>query len=123
MEMAAVFLQHGMHEECFSFAGMAVEAMLRAFYININGQLVHIQPSTEILIKTAKSYGELDLDTELFLHSILELASHYDSFIISPPNEECVRNLLLRINKILYHLSVKIIDDASSTYYRVLLEF
>ncbi|WP_425415819.1 HEPN domain-containing protein [Paenibacillus tianmuensis] len=120
MEMAVAFLHHGMYEECFSFVGMAVEAMLRAFYIEINGQLVHAQPSYEILIKTLRSYGEVDLDTELFLYSILELASHYNSFITSPPTEECVRKLLLRIDKILHYLSVKIGDDPKWSYHRIL---
>lgn len=105
MEMAVLFLHHGMYEECFSFVGLAVEAMLRAFYIKINGQLVHAQPSYEILIKTLRSCGEVDLDTELFLIAVLFLSRNYDSLIFNPPIEEHIRKILIKTDRILHHLS------------------
>ncbi|MBU7315300.1 hypothetical protein [Paenibacillus oleatilyticus] len=121
MEMAVLFLHHGMHEECFSFAGMAVEAMLRAFYIKINGQLVHAQPSYEILIKTLRSCGEVDLDTELFLIAVLFLSRNYDSLILNPPIEEHIRKILIKTDRILHHLSTKVVEDAGALYRYVLV--
>ncbi len=121
MEMAVLFLHHRMHEECFSFIGMAVEAMLRAFYIKINGQLVHAQPSYEILIQTLRSYGEVELDTELFLIGVLFLSRNYDSLISDPPTAEHIRKIIIKTDRILHHLSTKVVDGAESLYRYVLV--
>ncbi|PUA41047.1 hypothetical protein C8Z91_01265 [Paenibacillus elgii] len=79
MEMALVFLNDGMNEEGLSFAVMAVEDMLRAFYIKFNGSLLYTQASYENLIMNVRLYGKMDLDTELFLYDLLLFASNYDS--------------------------------------------
>ncbi|MFC6457968.1 hypothetical protein [Paenibacillus vulneris] len=120
ISQAFIFLDHDMHKECVTLAGMSVKATLKALYIKVNGNPLPFQHSYEYIIRNLQSCGELDLNAELFLNNLLLFAAHDDSLISNPPAEEHVRKLLVKTERMLQHLSAKVVDGDESSYQCVL---
>ncbi|MBE1446135.1 HEPN domain-containing protein [Paenibacillus sp. OAS669] len=119
ISQAFIFLDHDMHKECVTLAGMSVKAMLRALYIKVNGNHPPFQHSYEYIIRNLQLRGELDLNAELFLNNLL-LFVHDASLVSNPPSEEHMRKLLMKTERILQHLSAKVVDRDEAPYRCVL---
>lgn len=120
MEAAVIFLNHEMYEQCQSVAEMAVNAMLKAFYLKIKGVLPESPQTPNVWISYAHLLSEVNVDMGLLI-GVLRLQYHsFNIEMMYGSSEEQARALMVQSDFFLYQLSPSVVDDNSTPYRSVL---
>jgi len=120
MESAAIFLDHGMYEQCQSVAGMAVRAMLKAYYLKVNGILPESSLTPDFWISNVHLITDVNIDLD-WISDLFRL-QEYPSLMETTyqPSEEQTWCMFRQLDGFLYQLSPSVVEDNSRLYKSVL---
>ncbi|BBH22488.1 hypothetical protein Back11_38330 [Paenibacillus baekrokdamisoli] len=120
MESAAIFFNHGMYKQCQSVAEMAVNAMLKAYYLKVNGILPKLPQRPDVWISHVHLLTDVNVGSDLLIN-VLGLQCHsFEQEITRVPSKERVRICFEQIDLFLSHLSPKVVDGSSALYCSVI---
>ncbi|MBW7452875.1 HEPN domain-containing protein [Paenibacillus sepulcri] len=120
MDSAAIFLNHGMYEQCESVAGMAVNAMLKAFYLKENGILPEIPHISDVWISNAHLLANINAGIYRCPNAICLQYHTSDMKMTYESSEEQTKILFGKSDFFLCQLSPRVVEAGAVPYNSVL---